>query len=148
MLEPRSVKTWKEFVQYLQNSWDYAGHLAVCKEREGNSGFSIGDRELRHGIGMMIHLNKLLSVHHRGRTPTAIFCGHPRVPRDHREGYLLVDACVQVDPNSWTQFKSYLSRQILHLGDAAVTQQLLAMYPTTPCECPSVEAMDGVCSRQ
>ncbi|KAF8171396.1 hypothetical protein K438DRAFT_1773241 [Mycena galopus ATCC 62051] len=30
MLEPRSVKTWKEFIKYLQNSWEIMRDISQC----------------------------------------------------------------------------------------------------------------------
>ncbi|KAF8171374.1 hypothetical protein K438DRAFT_1982087 [Mycena galopus ATCC 62051] len=57
MLEPLSVKTWKEFIEYLQNSWEIMRDISQCaknvKEIQASASRIIeGERQLQFSAGI------------------------------------------------------------------------------------------------
>jgi hypothetical protein len=72
LLETRSVKTWEELVEYLQNLHDIMRKINQCTKdvKEIQTSTLVG---IAH-IGSAIDgLNERFSAHHRGRTPAPIF---------------------------------------------------------------------------
>ncbi|KAF8171421.1 hypothetical protein K438DRAFT_1773263 [Mycena galopus ATCC 62051] len=100
MLEPRSVKTWKEFVEYLQNSWEIMRDISQCAknvkeiqvsvlciiESERQRQLSAGIKESRELLGKLLHLGdavvmqQLLATH-----PTTLWFDHGSISVDSQD---------------------------------------------------------------